>query len=93
MCDTLSGFSRLSSDFNRGYTKAIQDLAKEVKSVQVDLRAHKKNINYKTLEELLSLFLEHRENFRENRDGFIRYNVQKTALEFYTNQKGKTFYD
>lgn len=83
MDDTISGLPRLSGEFNRGYTKAIQDLLKETKSVQYDLKIHKRNMNYKYLEELLRLFLENRENFREDKAGFIRYNVGKKELEFY----------
>lgn len=74
---------RLSYDFNRGYTQAIQDMAEEFASVQSDLMVHHKKLNYKMAAQLCKLFLEHRENFRERRSGFIRWNTKREELEFY----------
>lgn len=74
---------RLSGDFNRGYTKAIQDIEDVFVYVQCDLTGHKKRFNYKLIIRLLELFLKHRENFRENRDGFIRWNTKLNNLEFF----------
>ena len=82
-CDTASGLPRLSREFNRGYAKAIRDITEEFQSVQRDLKWNHKNINYKFSIELLKLFLENRENFREDWEGFIRYNTGTKSLEFY----------
>lgn len=73
----------LSGQFNRGYTKAIQDIIDEFCNVQGDLQRHKKRFNFKLIVQLLQLFLKHRENFREDWGGFIRWNTQKETLEFY----------
>lgn len=74
---------RLSGDFNRGYTKAIQDIEDVFVYVQEDLTQHKKRFNFKLIVRLLELFLRYRENFRENRNGFIRWNTKLNNLEFF----------
>ena len=73
---------RLSGDFNRGYTKAIQDIEDVFVYVQEDLTRHNKRFNFKLIVRLLELFLRYRENFRENRNGFIRWNMKSNNLEF-----------
>lgn len=73
---------RLSGDYNRGYTKAIQDIAKVVKYIQEDLTFHKKRLTPKLTEELLDCCLHNRERLRESVNGFIRYN-SKGYFEFY----------
>ena len=84
---TLSGLPRLSGEFNRGYSKAIMDMQKEMKDIQRDLRDHKRNLNYKLCMDALQLFLENRENFREGMNGFIRYNTKAKELEFFTPER------
>lgn len=74
---------RLSGEFNRGYTKAIKDIEDVFCYVQEDLTRRKKRFNYKLIVRLLELFLRHRENFRENRDGFIKWNTKLNNLEFF----------
>ena len=74
---------RLSGDFVRGYTKAIKDVEDAFCYVQEDLSKRKMRWNYKLIVRLLELFLRHRENFRENRDGFIRWNTKLNNLEFF----------
>lgn len=74
---------RLSGDYIRGYTKAIQDIEDVFVYVQEDLKAHKKRFNFKIIIRLLELFLRHRRNFRENRNGFIRWNTKLNNLEFF----------
>lgn len=74
---------KLSGDFIRGYTKAIKDLEDVVVQAQDDLTHCKKRLNYKLCIRLIKLFLEHRENFRENLDGFIRWNSQLNDFEFF----------
>lgn len=72
---------RLSGEYIRGYTKAIIDIEKVLKNVQNNLVSHRKRLNFKVAMQTLKLFLENRKNFRENCDGFIRWNVQKNELE------------
>lgn len=78
---------RLSGDFNRGYTKAIQDMETVFNYVQNDLSSRKKKFNFKLIIRLLQLFLKYRENFRENGSGFIRWNLQMNDLEYYTPKR------
>lgn len=78
---------RLSGDFNRGYTKAIMDVREAFAYVQNDLAAHKKQFSFKLIVRLLELFLGNRENFREDRDGFIRWNVREEDLEFVSPRR------
>lgn len=80
---------RLSGDFNRGYTRAIQDIEDVFVYVQNDLEAHKKRFNFKLIVRLLELFLRYRENFRENRSGFIRWNTGLNNLEFFNPKERK----
>lgn len=72
MNDTISGFARLSGDFNRGYTKAIQDMIEVFDYVNDDLQHHHMRMNYAWAEKVLKCCLENREKLRENRNGFIR---------------------
>lgn len=74
---------KLSGEYIRGYTKAIKDIEDVFVYVQEDLTRNKKRFNYKLIIRLLELFLQYRENFRENGDGFIRWNRKKDNLEFY----------
>lgn len=78
---------RLSGDFIRGYTKAIQDIEDVFVYVQEDLNSRRKRFNFKLIIRLLELFLKHRENFRENGKGFIRWNKKLNNLEYFENLK------
>ena len=44
----VSGIPVLSGDFNRGYTKAIMDVAEVFSYIQSDLRHHHKNLTAKS---------------------------------------------
>lgn len=78
---------RLSGDFIRGYTKAIQDIEDVFVYVQEDLNSRRKRFNFELIIRLLELFLKHRENFRENGKGFIRWNKKLNNLEYFENLK------
>lgn len=80
---------RLSGDFNRGYTKAIQDIEDTFVYVQHDLAGRNKRFNFKLIIRLLELFLNNRENFRENGDGFIRWNTKQEGLEYFNPNERK----
>lgn len=74
---------RLSGDYIRGYTKAIQDLQEVFTYIQPDLKGHHKNINNKLSLALLTCCLENREKLRERWDGFIRFNGQTKTFEWF----------
>ena len=80
---------RLSGEFNRGYTKAIQDMEDAFEVVQNDLNSRNKRLNFKLAFRIIDLFLKNRENFREDRSGFIRWNTKLNDLEFYTPTEGR----
>lgn len=79
-------FERLSGDFNRGYTKAIQDIIKIFNYIQPDLAHHHKKLIPKLSMKLLNVILQERDKLRENwgEDGFIRYNGQKEDFEYFS---------
>lgn len=72
MNNTVSGLPRLSGDFNKGYTKAIQDMIEVFKDVNGDLTMHHSRMNYKWAEKILKCCLENREKLRDDWNGFIR---------------------
>ncbi len=81
---------KLSGDFIRGYTKAIQDISEVFEYVGNDLKCHKKRLNDKLAKELLKCVLENRENIREGTNGFIRWNCVTNKFEWF---KGVSEYD
>lgn len=72
MNNTLSGWSRLSGDFNKGYTKAIQDIIDVFCYVNGDLKHNRMRMNYKWAEKILKCCLENREKLRDDWNGIIR---------------------
>lgn len=80
-------FERLSGDFNRGYTKAIQDIQEVFNYIEDDLQYHHKRISSKLNKELLQCILTNRENLRESMNGFIRWNSKRNCFEFYEPNK------
>lgn len=72
MNNTISGFPRLSGDYNRGYSKAIQDIIEVFDYMNDDLKAHNMRMNYNWAEKILKCCLENREKIRDDRNGFIR---------------------
>ena len=80
---------RLSGDYIRGYTKAIQDMQEVFTYIQPDLKHHHKNLNGKLSLALLACCLSNREKLRERRDGFIRFNGQSKEFEWH-NTSGKS---
>lgn len=74
---------KLSGEFIRGYTKAIQDISEVFDYVNNDLKCHKKRLNDKLAKELLKCILENRENIREDKNGFIRWNYVTNKFEWF----------
>lgn len=74
---------KLSGDYIRGYTKAIQDITEVFRYIIPDLRHHHMNLNAKNSLRLLQVILENREQVRDNWNGFIRYNGVTKDFEWY----------
>lgn len=85
------GIPVLSGDFNRGYTKAIMDIAEVFAYIQPDLKSHHKNLTAKSATELLECILQNREQLREQHlsggEGFIRYNGKTQKFEWFDRRK------
>lgn len=86
--DKNTGLQFLSGEFNRGYTKAIQDVIEIFNYIQPDLKHHHKNLNGKLSVELLNCILENRGQLRDSvfglpNQGFIRYNGKLNKFEYY----------
>lgn len=75
---------RLSGEYIRGYTKAIQDIQEVFTYIQQDLKGHHRNINGKLSLALLACCLENREKLREHREVFIRFNGQSKIFEWHS---------
>ena len=82
-----SGIERLSGDYNRGYTKAIQDVTEIMEYVGADLKSRRKGLTLKLTLQLMGCILENREYIRERRDGFIRWSVVRNCFEWYFTKK------
>lgn len=74
---------KLSGDYIRGYTKAIQDMQEVFTYIQPDLRSHHKNLTGKLSLSLLACCLENREKLRERWEGFIRFNGHAKTFEWF----------
>ena len=74
---------RLSGDYNKGYTKAIQDITKIFGYIQSDLTHHKIRMTDKIVAKLLQRCLAEREKIRDDWDGFMRWNSQKEDFEWF----------
>lgn len=72
MNNTISGLPRLSGDFNKGYTKAIQDIIEVFEYVNHDLMCNKIRMNYNWAKKILKCCLDNREKLRDDWNGFIR---------------------
>jgi len=87
MNNTNSGFTRLSGEFNRGYTKAIQDIIDVFRYMDADLKCHNMRMNYGWACKILKCCLDNRDKLRENRNGFIRTekseNGKRDVVRYY----------
>lgn len=80
---TKSGLPKLSGEYNKGYTKAIQDLMEVFNYIQPDLNYHHKRLNPKMMKDLMKCFLDNREKLRDEWNGFIRFNGTTQSFEFF----------
>lgn len=81
-------FEKISGEFNKGYTRAIQDIIRVFEYADEDLRMHHKRTNHKIEMSLLKTILENRAKLREIYcNGFIRWNVQKQDWEWFETGK------
>ena len=72
MNDTISGLPRLSGEYNKGYTKAIQDIIEVFNYVNMDLKHNHIRMNSSWAEQILKCCLENRMKLRDGQNGFIR---------------------
>ena len=95
MNKTISGLPRLSGDFVRGYTKAIQDMENAFICVNQDLIHHKMRLNYDWAMKILHCFLMNREKFRENRNGFLRTELsdkgKREVIRYYEPKQEEAY--
>lgn len=82
---------RLSGEYNRGYTKAIQDIIEIFEYVNFEIvTVRKKRMDYKTAMKLLKTILSERMNIRDRiGNGYIRWNVQKQDFEYFQRSDKK----
>ena len=78
---------RLSGDYNRGYTRAIQDIIEIFEYIQTDLEHHHKIMNQKLAMQLLNTVLKERSCIRDISDGFIRVNGQLNEFEYFMPER------
>lgn len=78
---------RLSGDYNRGYTRAIQDIQEIFEYIESDLKLYHKRMNSKYAGMLLKTILENREKIRDGWDGFIRFNGKLNNFEYFMKVK------
>lgn len=76
-------WERLSGDYIRGYTKAIRDVEEIVISIHSALKIYKVKWSIKVIKELFECIMEHRAKIREQKNGFIRWNVVSKEFEWY----------
>lgn len=80
----LNDIEKLSGEYN--YTKALIDIQNIFNYVHSDLRYHRKKWSKNTIDKLLNCCIKEKENIREDKDGFIKYNEQKRDFEFYKRE-------
>jgi hypothetical protein len=78
---------RLSGDYIRGYTKAIQDITEVFTYIVPDLKHHHLSMNSKQSLKLLKAILENREQLRDDWRGFIRYNGVINDFEWFRSAR------
>lgn len=84
----MINIERLSGDYNRGYTAAIQDIIEIFNYIQSDLKHHHKTLTAKNSIELLNTILNNRMYIRDQiGNGFIRWNCKLSKFEYYMPEK------
>lgn len=79
MNNTISGLPRLSGDYNKGYTKAIQNIIEVFEYINDDLKHNNMRMNYKWAEKILKCCLENRKKLRDDWNGFIRTEISESG--------------
>lgn len=74
-------FERLSGDYNRGYTQAIQDIMENYEACENDLKRGNKRLTSKLTKKFLKCFLENKAILREKCGGFIFYNLKEEQFK------------
>lgn len=83
----MQQLERLSGDYNRGYTRAIQDIIEIFEYIQPGLEHHHKRMNQKLAMQLLNIILKERAKIRDFSGGFIRFNGQLNGFEYFKREE------
>lgn len=87
----VTGFTRLSGDYYRGYLKALLNIQDVFEYVQRDLLHHKKRMTGKIANDLILCCIQNRYDLQDAMDGysdgFIRWNHINERFEFYNPKK------
>lgn len=80
----------IGKEFNypyvQGYLAALQDVAKTIEDIQIDLKNHKRKQNAKTYKAIIECMIKNRSILREEPDAFVRCN--ENGYEVYVQDKG-----
>ena len=78
---------RLSGEFNHGYTQALKDMRELLPIIIEDLQTNRKRITRKLMAEYMECCINHREQLREEPNGFIRWNKQLNGFEYFSGKE------
>lgn len=78
--------TNISSEYNRGYRRALQDVMELFESSEEALKVVGKHFTYSRANSLLKFMLENREKFREQDNPSIRWNVKNDTFEFIEDE-------
>jgi len=70
----MQGFTKLSGDYNRGYTAALLRVKGMIESISFDMKYHKIPFNKKNIIAVVDKMIEGRMILRDNPDAFVRCN-------------------
>ena len=70
----MSEVTKLSGDYNRGYTAALLKVKETLETIHLDMKHHKILFNRKSVIAMVSSMIEGRMELRDNPDAFVRCN-------------------
>lgn len=70
----MSEVTKLSGDYNRGYTAALLKVKETLETIPFDMKHHKIPFNRKSVIAMVSSMIEGRMELRDNPDAFVRCN-------------------
>lgn len=66
--------TKLSGDYNRGYTAALLKVKETLKTIPSDMKYHKIPFNKKSIIAMVKSMIDGRMELRDNPDAFVRCN-------------------